>query len=159
VPVSPSKSLLLRIRDRALVVIRISFFASLVVFKLMEWWYDSEEQRQQRSSPGQLVVPPPPLPHKVRIFVPGMLYIMFLDLTFSKLFSSQPCPELTGIQLPSDLNVCALCVKPRTNPAVASSGYVFCYPCINRYVSEHARCPITALPTTCESIRRVFESE
>ena len=42
-----------------------------------------------------------------------------------------------GIPLPPDQTVCPLCSQKRTNPStLAVSGFVFCYACIFKYVSQ-----------------------
>ncbi|MCL7037318.1 hypothetical protein MKW94_000132 [Papaver nudicaule] len=102
--------------------------AAVFFFKMMEWWYQSAEERI--SAPTVYPPPPPPPPPKV---------------------------AEEGIPLPQDRTVCPLCTQKRANPSVvAISGFVFCYPCIFRYVSQYKRCPITLIPTTVEQIRRLF---
>lgn len=89
--------------------------ASVFLFKMMEWWYQTAEGRV--TAPTVYPAPPPP---------------------------PAPKPAEKGIPLPKDRRVCPLCLKTRTNPAlVASSGFVFCYPCVFPYVSQYNRCPVT----------------
>ncbi|KAJ1332463.1 hypothetical protein BSLG_008765 [Batrachochytrium salamandrivorans] len=52
-------------------------------------------------------------------------------------------PHPKGLKLPDNTHTCPICVKPRTNPAMLPTGYVFCYPCVFNYVAEFGRCPIT----------------
>ncbi|RCV42590.1 hypothetical protein SETIT_9G227600v2 [Setaria italica] len=102
--------------------------AAVFFFKMMEWWYQSAEERM--SAPT--VYPPPPPP---------------------------PTPKVAkdGIPLPSDKTLCPLCCQKRANPSVLSvSGFVFCYSCIFKSVSQHKRCPVTLMPATVEQIRRLF---
>lgn len=102
--------------------------ASVFLFKMMEWWYQSAEERV--TAPIVYPAPPPP-----------------------------PAPKAAekGIPLPKDKRVCPLCMKKRTNPAlVASSGFVFCYPCVFPYVSQYNRCPVTLIPAAPNQIRRLF---
>ncbi|ONK57334.1 uncharacterized protein A4U43_C10F19010 [Asparagus officinalis] len=102
--------------------------AAVFFFKMMEWWYQSAEERM--SAP---TVYPPPLP--------------------------PPPPKVAedGIPLPPDKTLCPLCSQKRANPSVvAVSGFVFCYACIFKYVSQHKRCPVTLTPATVEQIRRLF---
>ncbi|XP_058094800.1 peroxisome biogenesis protein 12 isoform X2 [Magnolia sinica] len=62
-----------------------------------------------------------------------------------------------GIPLPPDRTVCPLCSQKRANPSVvAVSGFVFCYTCIFKYVSQYKRCPVTLMPATVDQIRRLF---
>lgn len=53
--------------------------------------------------------------------------------------------------------VCPLCNKMRSNPcALSVSGFVFCYPCIFRYVKENKRCPLTNFPCSTKNIIRIY---
>ncbi|KAG0549251.1 hypothetical protein BDA96_01G239100 [Sorghum bicolor] len=102
--------------------------AAVFFFKMMEWWYQSAEERM--SAPT--VYPPPPPP---------------------------PTPKVAkdGIPLPPDRTLCPLCCQKRANPSVLSvSGFVFCYSCIFKSVSQHKRCPVTLMPSSVEQIRRLF---
>lgn len=54
-------------------------------------------------------------------------------------------------------SLCPLCTKERRNQSVLSvSGFVFCYPCIFRFVKENKRCPITSYPCTTKSIIKIY---
>ncbi|XP_039133190.1 peroxisome biogenesis protein 12 [Dioscorea cayenensis subsp. rotundata] len=102
--------------------------AAVFFFKMMEWWYQSAEERM--SAP---TVYPPPLP--------------------------PPPPKVAeeGIPLPSDKSLCPLCSQKRVSPSVlAASGFVFCYTCICKYITQYKRCPITLIPATVEQVRRLF---
>ncbi|KAJ1938126.1 ubiquitin-protein ligase peroxin 12, partial [Linderina macrospora] len=77
----------------------------------------------------QAPVPPPPMPLK---------------------------PHLDGVAVPEDQTLCPLCLKPRTNPAMAPSGYVFCYPCIHRHVDETGLCPVTLTKAMPAGIRKIY---
>jgi peroxin-12 len=55
--------------------------------------------------------------------------------------------------------LCPLCTNKRTNACVLDvSGFVFCYPCILKFVREHRRCPLTHLPCDTKSIVRIYDS-
>ncbi|TKY61348.1 Peroxisome biogenesis protein 12 [Spatholobus suberectus] len=102
--------------------------AAVFFFKMMEWWYQSAEERM--SAPTVYPPPPPPPPPKV---------------------------AKEGIPLPQDRTICPLCSQKRVNPSVVTvSGFVFCYACIFKYISQHKRCPITLMPATVDQIRRLF---
>ncbi|CAA6673300.1 unnamed protein product [Spirodela intermedia] len=102
--------------------------AAVFFFKMMEWWYQSAEERM--SAPTVFPPPPPPPPPKV---------------------------AEGGIPLPHDRSLCPLCSQRRANPSVlVASGFVFCYPCIFKYVSQYKRCPVTLMPASVEQIRRLF---
>lgn len=64
-----------------------------------------------------------------------------------------------GVSLPADKSICPICEKKRTNPAVAASGFVFCYPCIFKEISTYGKCPITSLPENVDNIRKIYEDE
>ncbi|KAJ6422727.1 PEROXISOME BIOGENESIS PROTEIN 12 [Salix koriyanagi] len=102
--------------------------AAVFFFKMMEWWYQSAEERM--SAPT--VYPPPPPP---------------------------PAPKVAkeGIPLPPDRTICPLCSQKRANPSIVTiSGFVFCYACIFKYVSQYNRCPVTLMPANVDQIRRLF---
>ncbi|CAI5989005.1 unnamed protein product [Closterium sp. NIES-64] len=105
-----------------------SSIAAVFVFKMAEWWYQTGEQKL--SAPTVYPPPPPPPPPKV---------------------------TPAGIPVPADRSLCPLCLCRRTNPtAPATSGFIFCYPCIFAYVDKFGRCPITHHPTTVDQLRRLF---
>ncbi|XP_050380752.1 peroxisome biogenesis protein 12 [Argentina anserina] len=102
--------------------------AAVFFFKMMEWWYQSAEERM--SAPT--IYPPPPPP---------------------------PSPQVAkeGIPLPTDRTLCPLCSQKRANPSVITvSGFVFCYACVFKYVTQYKRCPVTLMPANVEQIRRLF---
>ncbi|XP_062144740.1 peroxisome biogenesis protein 12 [Alnus glutinosa] len=102
--------------------------AAVFFFKMMEWWYQSAEERM--SAPTVYPPPPPPPPPKA---------------------------AEEGIPLPPNRTICPLCSQKRANPSVVTvSGFVFCYACIFKYVSQYKRCPTTLMPTTVDHIRRLF---
>ncbi|KAL9957572.1 hypothetical protein ACROYT_G034491 [Oculina patagonica] len=97
----------------------------VVVFflKFIDWWYSSDNKGAVQSV-MQLPVPPPP---------------------------PQPKPAQHGAQLPPHPAQCPLCKKVRTNPtALASSGYVFCYPYFMWTIKTKKNCFALVLEsTTC----------
>eukprot|EP00249_Psilotum_nudum_P001875 c14616_g1_i1 orf=248-1411(+) len=102
--------------------------AAVFLFKMVEWWYQSAEERI--TAPSVYPPPPPPPPPKV---------------------------AEKGVPLPSDRRLCPLCSQMRTNPALISiSGFVFCYPCIFKYINQYKRCPVTLMPATVDQIRRLY---
>ncbi|OWM71664.1 peroxisome biogenesis protein 12 [Punica granatum] len=102
--------------------------AAVFFFKMMEWWYQSAEERM--SAPTVYPPPPPPPPPKV---------------------------AKEGMPLPADRTLCPLCSQKRANPSVVTvSGFVFCYPCIFKYISQYKRCPVTLMPAYVDHIRRLF---
>mgnify|MGYP002775332824 CR=1 FL=1 len=106
---------------------------------MIEWWYQSAEERV--TAPTVYPAPPPPPAPKVKLrwlhlFIElkwqnlETKYVSWYFLLFSKVAEK-------GIPLPKDRRICPLCLKLRTNPAlIATSGFVFCYPCIFPYISQ-----------------------
>ena len=112
--------------------IRYAVIFSVVILKLLDYYSSPEnraarEAQQRRFNPS--MAPPPPMP-------PVLL------------------PEAG--QLVADPRLCPLCGEPRTNPALSSSGYCFCFKCIHSYVEKHMRCPVTGVRCTPLEIRKVF---
>lgn len=109
-----------------------SLVMGIFVFKFFEWWY-SPSNRLASSGNTTLPIPPPPPP-------------------------APPCSR--GIACPPnrDPNECLLCHRPRTNPACTTAGYVFCYPCLFQYVSQHQKCPITQTAQKLPQIRKIYQS-
>jgi len=90
-------------------------------------WWYAENRVQARSLP----IPAPPDPPKI--------------------------PSISSVAVPTDKNICPLCNKTRSNTAMTTSGYVFCYRCIKNYIDEYKRCPITHTPTTIDQLRKIYE--
>ena len=96
---------------------------------------NDEDENEDDQVNGEKIPPPPELPEK---------------LTSSKHFKML-CTEKSGM--------CPLCSSARTNECVlAVSGFVFCYPCIFKFVRENRRCPITSFPCSTKSIIRIYGS-
>jgi len=70
-----------------------------------------------------------------------------------------PKPAAQGLRMPRDRRICPICERIRTNSTVASSGLVFCYPCIYRYVQEHNKCPVTFQPCSLDQLRKLYEAD
>jgi len=100
----------------------------VLTFKFMEWWTN---QVKTNSAVDQSNIPTPPE-------------------------ALEPHPE--GLSIPEDVTICPICHRKRTNTAVTSTGYAFCYPCIFNYIEENQRCPITLVKLTQENIRKIYLS-
>lgn len=99
-------------------------------FKALEWWYTTAEDQVAR---GKALPPPPPPP--------------------------PPRPSPRGVGLPADPSDCPVCRRRTTNPAtIATSGYVFCYPCAFNAVMTHGSCPVTLLPASLDHVRKLYEA-
>lgn len=100
------------------------FPLAIFLLKFLEWWNSSEFASKISKNQQNLIdkdIPPPKMK------------------TDSKNNNSR---KLTTV------DSCPICKNPITNPAVIETGYVFCYPCIMRYLMEGdavkgGRCPIT----------------
>ncbi|ORX37489.1 hypothetical protein BCR36DRAFT_375697 [Piromyces finnis] len=90
----------------------------VLTFKFMEWWTN---QVKSNTVVDQSNIPTPP-----------------------EALEQHP----DGLPIPDDVTICPLCHHKRTNTAVTSTGYAFCYPCIFNYIEENQRCPITLVKLT-----------
>jgi peroxin-12 len=105
---------------------------AICAFKFFEWYYsDANRLTQERKLP----IPPAPPVLKAH---------------------PESAVEVKDHGKAGD---CLLCHRPRTNEACASSGYVFCYPCIYGYVSEHGKCPVTLLNCKVAGIRKIYDAD
>ncbi|KAJ3394851.1 SWI/SNF complex component snf12 [Entophlyctis sp. JEL0112] len=119
----------------------VAFAASFVVpssiflFRFVDWWYAAEYHKLAQN---QEPIPPPPL----------CLLVIFV-YEGKEIIPVNPClfptikPHPSGVPLPADPSMCPLCQKALTNPAMLASGFVFCYPCVYKYVEAHGLCPVT----------------
>ncbi len=129
-PLGALRALALRCWFGAVDTARPALFASVLAFKLAEWWFNTAEAALTQAP--RLPVPPPPprLP-----IVPG------------------------GLPLPSDMRLCPVCLRQRTNPALAApSGIAFCYPCLRNALERTGCCPVTGVRVAPDQVRRLFES-
>ncbi|PNH06566.1 Peroxisome biogenesis protein 12 [Tetrabaena socialis] len=98
----------------------------------LEWWYTTAEEAVSRGK--ALPTPPPPPPPR-------------------------PVPPPAGVGLPLDPSDCPVCRRRTTNPAaVATSGYVCCYPCAFNHVMQHGCCPVSLVPATLDHVRKLYEA-
>jgi peroxin-12 len=80
------------------------------------------------------IPPPPKLPES------------FKETKYYKILTERP-------------GMCPLCSRQRTNECtLAVSGFVFCYPCVFRFVKENKCCPVTGCPCSTKSIIRLYPS-
>ncbi|KXZ52227.1 hypothetical protein GPECTOR_10g858 [Gonium pectorale] len=111
---------------------RTALILAVFGFKALEWWYTTAEDSLAK---GKALPPPPPPP------------------------PPRPVPPPAGVGLPADPSECPICRKRTTNPAtVATSGYVFCYPCVFSHVMQHGRCPVSHIAATLDHIRKIYEA-
>uniref|UniRef100_A0A6S8DRG3 Peroxisome assembly protein 12 n=1 Tax=Aplanochytrium stocchinoi TaxID=215587 RepID=A0A6S8DRG3_9STRA len=129
-----TSTFLSRMSSKFLRFLRTMLIASALGFKLLEWYYSPENISQRESNNGANAghnAVPTPLP---------------------------PRPSPRGVDVPPNPMLCPLCHEVRKNPAVASSGFAFCFSCIQQYVSEHNECPVTCIPCNVKQIRRIYQA-
>ena len=52
---------------------------------------------------------------------------------------------------------CALCKNDMLNPCILeTSGFAFCYGCLQSHLHEQNTCPVTLVPSTISQIRKVY---
>ena len=106
-----------------------AFPAGLFTLKLLEWWYSEENSGNVRTLTTLPVPPPPP-----RV---------------------QPSPY--GLAVPEDPHICPICLQRKRDPTtISTSGYVFCYSCILKYIRTHGVCPITRVPSSEKKMIRLY---
>ena len=109
---------------------RPSLVAAVLGFKVLEWWFGTAEAALAPSKRLPVPPPPPPLP-----LAPG------------------------GLPMPADVRACPICLRPRTNTAVAApSGIAFCFPCLRSALDTTGLCPVTGVPVGADQVRRLFET-
>eukprot|EP00929_Paragymnodinium_shiwhaense_P039572 TRINITY_DN20777_c0_g1_i10.p1 TRINITY_DN20777_c0_g1~~TRINITY_DN20777_c0_g1_i10.p1 ORF type:complete len:360 (-),score=77.86 TRINITY_DN20777_c0_g1_i10:524-1603(-) len=112
--------------------------AALYGMQLLQWWH----QREHLLQPYQPRKVPPPPPPRLGYEVDGQ---------------APGSREKKLLLVPEDRTVCPLCHRLRRNPAVSAGGYVFCYLCLAEHTKRFGYCPVTGLPMTMESMRRILE--
>lgn len=106
--------------------LRYALPGSIFLFKLLEWWYSSASLRPSaRMTSSDNVLPPIRPPVKPRALV-------------------EP-----------KQGECPVCQGDIVNPTSFESGYVGCYKCAWRFVSEKGACPVTGLSMTVGGLRKI----
>jgi len=124
-----------------------SLWGSVYLLQFAQWWY----QREHLLQPYQQRKVPPPPPEKPP-------YQAILHSVRTKSNDLGDGKRMRLVLLPQDPTICALCHRTRRNPAMSSSGYVFCYPCLVLHVRECGHCPVTGQDMGVEQIRRIRDS-
>lgn len=103
---------------------------SIFLFKLLEWWYSSASLRPSaRMASSSTVLPPIKAPPSK----PAVL-------------SQEP-----------QKGQCPVCEKQIVNAtALNTSGWVCCYKCAWKYVSEWSKCPVTGIVTSTGDLRKII---
>ncbi|CAK8680254.1 peroxisome assembly protein 12-like [Clavelina lepadiformis] len=97
------------------------------VLQFIEWWYDENNESSIKQVMKQPIPDPP-------------------TSVIQK--SKIPVPKA---------GVCPLCNRLRKNDtAVMTSGYVFCYVCIYKYVKSNRCCPVTGYKTEINNLAKIY---
>ncbi|PWW76506.1 hypothetical protein C7212DRAFT_295047 [Tuber magnatum] len=146
--------------------LKILLPTSIFFLKFLEWWHASDFARQLSvKAAASIELPPPaivPPPSKDQEEEEG-------DEGYYPRNSSKNSKELERqgrklIPSPEDSGVCPICLEELTNPTASQTGYVFCYPCIFRWVQDgqedpaKGHCPITGVKLLggTEGLRRIM---
>ena len=151
-----TRILLPKILDSLKVLLPTSIF----FLKFLEWWHASDFARQLSAKTAASIELPPPKP--VRPPVHADEEIPEDDAVAQNLV--KVLPEAEG--------ACPVCEREITNPTAVQTGYVFCYPCVFRWVQDGigkdgtedgaegriGRCPITGVRLLggAEGLRRLM---
>ena len=142
-PVFLSKVLLPKLLDSLKLLLPTSIF----FLKFLEWWYASDFARQLSAKTNAAIELPPPKQ--------GPTPLAEKDI------GALP-KGVKVVPLPHDSKCCPICKEEIANPTATQTGYVFCYPCVFKWVSEggdgEGRCPITGvkLLSGAEGLRRLM---
>ena len=128
---------------RLLDSLKILLPTSIFFLKFLEWWHASDFARQLAAkTAASIELPPPravPPPYKGQ------------DEGESGYRDGQERQGRKLVALPEDSGICPICLEEVTNPTALQTGYVFCYPCIFRWVQDgeddpsRGYCPITGV--------------
>lgn len=116
---------------------------SIFFLKFLEWWHASDFARQlSEKTAASIELPPPklpPPPHDDDGVCEGEEEIALRKVL---------------VKVPEDSALCPICKKEITNPTACQTGYVFCYPCVFRWIQggedgddevRRGRCPVTGV--------------
>ena len=107
-------------------------------FKFFEWWYTPEVQELAQHSSEEAASPPPPV---------------------EWLGGGSVLGDTHSIVPPDTASVaCPLCHAQCTNMAASPSGYIYCFPCLYKYIEKYGRTPKGGLPCNVLDIRKCWVS-
>lgn len=94
----------------------------------------------------------------------GSFFLQFLEWWYNQdreskesMADSIPRPPEPIKGLPRKGASCPICLRQRKGETVlSSSGLVFCYVCIVKYLRRHGKCPVTSLPSKENQLIRLF---
>ena len=138
--------------------LKILLPTSIFFLKFLEWWHASDLARQlSAKTAASIELPPPAGPKPPLAPAPDSEE----DGVVKKLVKAKEAEE-------SDL--CPICDREITNPTATQTGYVFCYPCVFKWVQDgdgpgfegddgrKGRCPVTGVQLLggTEGLRRLM---
>jgi peroxin-12 len=148
-----SRIILPKILDSLKVLLPTSIF----FLKFLEWWHASDFAKQLSAKTAASIELPPPIP----VRPPASEEMEEEDVVKSLV---KVVKENTGL--------CPVCEREITNPTAVQTGYVFCYPCVFRWVQDgvgrngeeegakhrKGRCPVTGVRLLggAEGLRRLM---
>jgi len=151
-----TRILLPKILDSLKVLLPTSIF----FLKFLEWWYASDFARQLSAKTAASIELPPPKPVRPPVLADDE--IPDDDVVARNIVKA--LPEAEG--------ACPVCERGITNPTAVQTGYVFCYPCVFRWVQDGlgkdgkedgaegriGRCPVTGVRLLggAEGLRRLM---
>jgi hypothetical protein len=116
--------------------------AGVLSFKFFEWWYTPEVQELAQKT-SEDAEPPPP--------TTVLLFLKEND-------EDDAASAVPAVPRETAAVLCPLCTNQCTNMAASPSGYVYCYPCLYKYIEDHGRTPKGGLPCTVLEIRKCWVS-
>ncbi|KAI5820924.1 Pex12 amino terminal region-domain-containing protein [Pyronema omphalodes] len=128
---------------------------SIFFLKFLEWWYASDFARQLSAKTAASIELPPPAALKPPM--PGK----------DEQEDAFVGKDRRICKLPEDTGYCPICEREITNPTATQTGYVFCYPCVFRWVQDggeeeveerKGKCPVTGIRLLggTEGLRRLM---
>ncbi|KAI5805012.1 Pex12 amino terminal region-domain-containing protein [Geopyxis carbonaria] len=163
-PTILSRIILPKLLDSLKVLLPTSIF----FLKFLEWWHASDFARQLSAKTAASIELPPPVSIKPPPPPPADRDEAVFDDDEEDEAMAAVRRKLVAI--PADSGLCAICTREITNPTAVQTGYVFCYPCVFRWVADGAqgaveededrkgRCPVTGVRLLggTEGLRRLM---
>lgn len=128
-------------------------FWNLLIRRKNNFELKREDEMNQNSVMGIL--------SKYNVFV-MFLFVKYCQWYFSQSNVNQSTAASDEICPPPKIKKygksCPICKKPKVeNPwALETSGYVFCFVCIQEYVEKNGKCPVTSIKSSNTNIRKIY---
>lgn len=128
---------------------------SALGFKVFEFYYSSEnvaEREAQRQKRGETIDPPMPSP-LLPSYASSLAHRGPKEALVAQGVSSLP----STLQQEMTDDLCLLCFETMKTPCISTSGFVFCFSCLKKFVLQNGCCPATGLSCTLKQIRKIYE--